>query len=74
MQSSLQQWRKSRRQEINDHVYAPSPFVVVSHHYVIPNPGSKTVFVSYRNSRYLNAVLSNEKEASYSSACICLFQ
>ena len=60
LQSALQQWRKSRRQEIKDHVYVPAPFVVISHHYTIPKQENGTVFVSYRNSRYLNAMLSNE--------------
>ena len=76
LQSALQQWKKSRKQDIKDLVYVPAPFVVISHHYTIPKQENGTVFVSYRNSRYLNAMLSNEKRSESQQRVhlfICLF-
>ena len=80
LQFALQQWKKSRKQDIKDHVYVPAPFVVISHHYTIPKHENGTVFVSYRNSRYLNAMLSNEKRSEsqqrvhlFICSFVCLF-
>lgn len=76
LQSALQQWKKSRKQDIKDHVYVPAPFVVISHHYTIPKQENGTVFVSFRNSRNLNAMLSNEKRSESQQRVhlfVCLF-